>query len=179
MSEVTKTALDSADETPFESLYRSYLGPLIGTVNRIVRNDEIAKEIAHDAFTTVLKEGLPPKQCEARRRVTVIARNNAIDQFRKRKTHALLDREYQEHVLAKPYDAASPENSSIANTELERVWAVFETLPPQQQEIVKLARFTKYDNAAIADKLGISVSNVSTSLRRAMIACASAIGEDE
>jgi len=91
-----------------------------------------------------------------------IARNVAIDHFRRRIVHEPL--EAAVHVAA----AGSPEHDAIRSSERERLGALLADLDERAREIIALRYGAGLTNRAIAKLLGLSETNVGTILYRAI-----------
>ena len=91
-----------------------------------------------------------------------IARNVAIDHFRRRVAHEPLDA--ASHVAA----PGSPELDAIKESDRRRVARLLEALDERAREIIALRYGGGLTNRAIARVLGLSESNVGTILHRAI-----------
>jgi RNA polymerase sigma-70 factor (ECF subfamily) len=91
-----------------------------------------------------------------------IARNVAVDHFRRRVAHEPLDS--AAHVAA----GDSPELDAIRTDAKERLTALLGGLDPRAREIVALRYGSGLTNRAIAKLLGLSETNVGTILHRAI-----------
>ena len=91
-----------------------------------------------------------------------IARNVAIDHFRRRVVHEPLDA--ASHVAA----TGTPELEAIRESDRRRVALLLEALDERSREIIALRYGSGLTNRAIARLLGLSESNVGTILHRAI-----------
>jgi RNA polymerase sigma-70 factor, ECF subfamily len=94
----------------------------------------------------------------------VIARNVAIDHFRRRREHEPL--ESAEHVAAGP----TPEDLAVRRSETEKLGRMLETLPDRDRELLALKYGAGLTNRAIARLTGLTESNVGTLVHRAIVA---------
>ena len=91
-----------------------------------------------------------------------IARNVAIDHFRRRVVHEPLDA--ASHVAA----PGSPELDAITESDRRRVARLLAALDERSREIIALRYGAGLTNRAIARLIGLSESNVGTILHRAI-----------
>jgi|KBSMisStaDraftv2_1062788.scaffolds.fasta_scaffold623075_2 RNA polymerase sigma-70 factor (ECF subfamily) len=91
-----------------------------------------------------------------------IARNVAIDHFRRRVVHEPLDA--ASHVAA----PGSPEHDAIKESDRRRIALLLAALDERSREIIALRYGAGLTNRAIARLLGLSESNVGTILHRAI-----------
>jgi len=88
-----------------------------------------------------------------------IARNVAIDHFRKSRPEVVLEE-------AQATDAATPEQALVRQGELRRLSDLLAGLPPREREVLALKFGAEATNRAIAGLTGLTESNVGTILHR-------------
>ena len=101
-----------------------------------------------------------------------IARNVAIDHFRRSKTRPEVPLEDQ----AVP-DGVTPEDEAVRREEQRRLQALLAELPPRERELIALKYGAGATNRAIAKLTGLSESNVGTILHRTIAALRAAWDE--
>jgi RNA polymerase sigma-70 factor (ECF subfamily) len=89
-----------------------------------------------------------------------IARNVAIDHFRRARPHVPL--EAAEDVAS----ASDPENDAVRRSEFERLTRLLERLQDRERELIALKYGSGLTNRAIARVTGLGESNVGTILHR-------------
>ena len=94
-----------------------------------------------------------------------IARNVAIDHFRRAKTRSEVPLEDD----AVP-DRVTPEDEALRRDEQRRLAALLDGLPPRERELIALKYGGGATNRAIATLTGLSESNVGTILHRTVAA---------
>ena len=94
----------------------------------------------------------------------VIARNVAIDHFRRRRKHESL--EAAEHVAVGP----TPEDLAVRRSENEKLGRLLAGLPDRDRELLALKYGAGLTNRAIARHTGLTESNVGTLVHRAIVA---------
>ena len=93
-----------------------------------------------------------------------IARNVAIDHFRRSKTRPEEPLEDQ----AVP-EGVTPEDEAVRREEQRRLQALLAELPPRERELIALKYGAGVTNRAIATLTGLSESNVGTILHRTVV----------
>ena len=140
---------------------------LVQRINRLVDNDAEAEDLAQDTFVKLWHR--QPKEDDSVGLLYRTAHNLALDHLRAQKVR----QRHQEGVQAEEQDDAHPGPERIAAT-LER-WgylvAELEELPARTRRIFLLNRVEGETYAAIAERLGVSVSTVEKEMMRAMRAC--------
>jgi RNA polymerase sigma-70 factor (ECF subfamily) len=94
----------------------------------------------------------------------VIARNVAIDHFRRRREHESL--EAAEHVATGP----TPEDLAVRRSENEKLGRLLAGLPDRDRELLALKYGAGLTNRAVARHTGLTESNVGTLVHRAIVA---------
>jgi RNA polymerase sigma-70 factor (ECF subfamily) len=89
-----------------------------------------------------------------------IARNVAVDHYRRRRDHAPL--EVAQHVAA----GETPEEMAVRRSDFERLHGLLAALPDRERELVAMKYGAGLTNRAIARQLKLTESNVGTILHR-------------
>jgi RNA polymerase sigma-70 factor (ECF subfamily) len=92
-----------------------------------------------------------------------IARNVAVDHFRRRRDEVGLDAAAQQAAPDK-----TPEQASGLRSDVDRLSALLATLPPREREILALKYGAEATNRTIAKVTGLSESNVGTIIHRTL-----------
>jgi len=100
--------------------------------------------------------------------LAVVARNRAIDVLRRRHPSDPID----EVTLPASIDLAK---QAERNTLMERLRAIMQELPPEQQKSLQLAFFEGLSHSEIADKTGDPLGTVKTRIRLALISLRKAL----
>jgi len=91
-----------------------------------------------------------------------IARNVAIDHFRKGRPEVVLGGDH-------PSGAATPEQDLVRRADLRRLGELLAGLPAREREVLSLKYGAEATNRAIAKVTGLSESNVGTILHRTIV----------
>jgi RNA polymerase sigma-70 factor, ECF subfamily len=152
----------SADEADWDALYAEQLPRVYNFFRYRVGHGPEAEDLTSVTFE---------KAWRARHRyrrdlaafstwLLTIARNVAIDHYRRTRAQAPL--EEAEEVAA----GASPEDLAVRRSDCERLTCLLERLPAQKRELLALKYGAGMTNRAIARLMGLSESNVGTLLHR-------------
>ena len=148
----------------FDRLYRSSRDDVYAYVASLLRDAPAAEEVTAAAFERAYRKRnrFDPKRGEPRAWLFGIARNAALDELRRRGRQA--------ELTAEPTDLNSFGSEEKAEHSERRlaVSAALERLEPRERELIALKFFAGFDNAEIAQVVGISESNAGTRLHRAM-----------
>lgn len=148
---------------PHEPKLRSYLRRRFPTLDDV---DDIVQE----TYARLFRERQAGKVFEARSYLFPVARNVAIDIFRRSRTIAIggLGEMDRLGVLEERPDAAE---SACHDQELELLHEAILLLPERCREIFSLRRLFGLSHREIAEKLGISENTVDAQLCNAIFRC--------
>jgi RNA polymerase sigma-70 factor (ECF subfamily) len=145
-------------------LFDRYGGMVYSVALRVLKDPGHAEDVMQEIFFQVWEN--PKTFVEGRGSLgawlAVVARNRAIDSLRRRKpTDAVED-----VVLAASTNLVSEVER---NTMMEKVRAVLDALPSEQQTSIELAYFEGLSHSEIAAKTGDPLGTVKTRIRSALI----------
>jgi RNA polymerase sigma-70 factor (ECF subfamily) len=149
------------DAIDWEAVYKEELPRVYNFLRYRVGNRATAEDLTSLAFE---------KAWQARRRyrrdraavstwILAIARNVAIDHFRRSRLEVPIDDAHAEHD-------ETPETVAVRHGELRRLEALLRDVPPRERELLALKFGAGATNRAIAKLTGLSESNVGTILHR-------------
>ena len=149
-----------------QSLYLIVLG--------IVEEEEEAKDIVADAFEKLLRNRAKINDAEhLGRYLFIVARNGAIDYFRKLETRRRA-KDQLGHLAETQY--TEPTESEIIHVRLlEKIAQNVQRLPEQRKKIFLLFYFIDEDVRSIANRLNLKEQTVRNQLNRAIIALRKAL----
>jgi RNA polymerase sigma-70 factor (ECF subfamily) len=158
----------------FEGLYRAHYAALCDTIYRYVRSRDTARELAQDLFLRVWDDLSAGRQTlPTAAYLHVAARNRALRAIRHRQVEA----RWEERQFAEPEGERSGPEHTIAEQELaQAVITAMHELPDRCRLVFSLSRHDHLPNAAIAAKLGISISTVEQQMWRALKALRAKLG---
>jgi len=155
-------ALVPANEADWDALYAEQLPRIYNFFRYRVGHGPVAEDLTSRTFE---------KAWIARRRyrrdlarfstwLMAIARNVAVDHWRKQREHVPLDE------MAHPHGGERPDEWAERRDDEERLNALLAALPDRERELVALKYGAGLTNRAIARQLGLTESNVGTILHR-------------
>ena len=168
---------DSQDRSAFQSLFDHFAPRVKSYLQARGASPDQAEEAVQEAMLNVWRKAhqYDPKKASASTWIFAIARNARIDLVRKTIRPEL---DPNDPALVPDAPKAAIETVSAAQ-EAIRIRGRVAALPPEQQEVLKLAFFEDIPHAEIAKKLGIPLGTVKSRIRLAVQRIRSEIGEEE
>ncbi|WP_288005975.1 RNA polymerase sigma factor [Thermonema sp.] len=157
----------------FELLVARHRDRLMATIVNIVKDEALAEDILQETFIKALmtlRKGKYQEEGKFVAWVSRIAYNLAIDHFRKNKrypTGPIEGNEDFENDLA--FCEESIEEQQIQEERIQKLHALIETLPPAQQEVVKMRHFQNMSFQEIAQATNVSINTALGRMRYALI----------
>jgi RNA polymerase sigma-70 factor (ECF subfamily) len=145
----------------FEALYRSSVDDVFAYAAALLRDRSAAEEVTAAAFERALRRAHTFDAARGSHRAWLfgIVRNAALDELRRRRRTAALPAE-----IGPPGELDDPDEAARRVT----VRAALAQLEPRDRELVALRFHGGLDHNEIAGVLGISATNASTRLHRAL-----------
>jgi RNA polymerase sigma factor (sigma-70 family) len=164
-------AVRSGDESAFAELYSRYGGPILGYVGGILGDQGRAEDVTQDVFVSAFRAMRSSDRAIAFKPwIYEIARNACIDDFRRRQRsrevsadgdQAVADR--RDHVAAAP----SPHAQLERRQQLDNLRGAFSGLTNKQHKVLMLRELEGCSYEQIAQKTGMSIPKVESTLFRA------------
>lgn len=150
--------MQQGDRGAFEAIYNHYKHRLAATLIRLLRDDELAKDVLQDLFMRIwnsrgqIDAGQPFRAYLYR-----IAENLVIDHYRK----AARNHTMQAAMLRADYDVhRQTEERIFAKDELAYVRSIINKLPQQQRRAYVLHKFEGKSYREISELMNISPSTI-------------------
>ncbi len=163
------------DQAAFEQVYDALAGPVHGLALRIVRDPQLAEDVAQEALVEVWRVAarFRPEQGSARSFVLTIAHRRAVDRVRSEQSHAdrlLTHGPRQATTTTEQADHPEQVVDAIdAQWRAARVRKGLAALTPLQREALELTYYKGYTNRQLAESLGIPLGTAKARIRDAMI----------
>lgn len=154
--------LIEGDEDAFCELYVAYKNRLIYFAMYFLRSRDYAEDVYQEAFAAIWKgrSFIDPDIAFSRYLYTIV-RNRVFNQLRDQEREAI----FYEQLLREADAEHNDTYRAIFSDDLHRLLVeAIAQLTPRQREIFELSRVNHLSHKEIADKLGISVSTVSSSI---------------
>ena len=174
------TALDEAelinkikqrDEKALAKLYDHYAKLLYGFILSIVKKQEEAEDVLQELFVQIWEKSstFDVARGSVYTWLVTLARNRAIDRTRS-KQFRLQDRTVSDIAVEKiPHpDDHSPFDSVVMQERAQLVRHALQSLPIEQQEVIRIAYFGGYSQSEIAAELNLPLGTVKTRIRQGM-----------
>ena len=157
----------AGDQSALEELMQRWRRPVYSLALRILRNPELAEEVAQDVFLKVWKHsGVFEEQRGAFSSwVLTMTHHGSIDALRRAKARGSQVTSTLDNVVAATLPSPRPGVSTWQKMKPEQA---LETLPEKQREVVELAYFGGYTREEMSKILGEPVGTVKTRLRDAV-----------
>lgn len=162
-----KALKDKPSSATLAAIYYRYQGLIVRYLRFLGTDDaEEIKEVLSFVFTTVWEQRNTIAQKEKPVNWLLrIARNKAVDQFRKRKKPFL-------HAIDDKLEAIAPQTSAAAieYKELEQlILQAADQLPPQEKKVFLLNKVEGLSQLEISRQEGVSLQTVRNQLHRALL----------
>ncbi len=155
----------SRDREAFARLFAHFAPRLKSYLMRSGAGAAAAEDFAQDAMLNVWRKAAlyDPARASPSSWVFAIARNLRIDALRREQRRTFVLDASDEPDSLPPADAIMADQETA-----QRVLAVLETLPPDQQKVIRLSFFYDMAHAEIAQQLGLPLGTVKSRLRLAL-----------
>jgi len=161
------------DESAFATLLNRHKSKVLTTIFLIVKDREHAEDLLQDTFLKVvrkLKSGEYSNEGEFVQWVCRIARNMAIDSFRKDKRYPHQDIDEMPRVHNSViYSEESIESLKIKDDTHALLRKTIQALPEVQREVVMMRHFAEMSFQEIAEETGVSINTALGRMRYALI----------
>jgi RNA polymerase sigma factor (sigma-70 family) len=158
------------DREAFAALYGRYAPAAYGLASRVTGQENLAQEVVHDSFLALWRapEAFDPARAPFRTFFLSLVHHRAVDTVR---------REERLRRRSERMNPGALDVEDVADAVVDQAWlaelrgrvrAALDALPPEQREVLELAYFHGYTQAAIAEQLGIPLGTVKTRTLAAM-----------
>jgi RNA polymerase sigma-70 factor (ECF subfamily) len=162
----------TGDQQAMADLYDRYSGVVYAVALRVLADTAAAEDILQDIFMQLWRN---PSAFDSSRGslapwLSVIARNRAIDQIRKRKPET----DVEDVVIAVDADL---ESSTARRLSIDKVRGALSEMPPVQRKLLEMAFFEGLTHTEIASKTGEPLGTVKTRIRAGLLALRKAVSK--
>lgn len=150
ISQKVLTDLKNRQEYAFEIVYQEYYRLIYYISFRIVKDEELAKDIMQETFLSLMEHIKEYNESGTLKSyLTSIAKNKSLNAIQKNKRQVSLDEESENRLVSR-----SPADDVDTLLTIER------TLSPEDAEIVTLKILFSYNFKEIADEMNLSLNMV-------------------
>lgn len=166
----------AGDRAAFDRVYLATSAKLYGVVLRILQRRDLTDDIVQEVYVRIWQRAgdYDASRASPITWMATIARNRALDEVRKA-AHVRLDDSPDALEVA---DDARPADAQLAaRQELKRLLGCLERLPPEKQDMVRLAYLDGWSRDALAQRFGHPVATIKTWLHRSLKQLKDCLGE--
>lgn len=158
--------LKSKDKKGFAMLYDSYSPALYGVVLKIVRSEEIAKDVLQDSFVKIWIHIDAYDRCKGNLFTWLlnIARHTAIDKIRSREFKCIS----QSYSIENKLSLINKSSHTLTRAESIGIREQVDKLKPTYHSIIDLIYFKGYTHAEVAEELHIPLGTVKSRVKTAL-----------
>jgi RNA polymerase sigma-70 factor (ECF subfamily) len=157
------------DEAAFERLYDALAGPVLGLVQRVLRDPAQSEEVAQEVLVELWRTATRYRADRGgvRTWALTLAHRRAVDRVRSAQASTERDDRVAKSELDRPFDQVADEVTG--RLEREQVRRCVGTLTDLQRESVVLAYYGGYTYREVAQLLDVPLGTVKTRLRDGLI----------
>ncbi len=158
------TECGQGDRRAFKQLYELTASTIFGLLVTVLRDREVAREVAQEVYVTVWKKSstFDRDKGNALSWMSTIARNRAIDRIRAERARGFV--QFTDEVP----DMADLGPSAEVSADAVAVRRALGNLRPEYRKAVLLSYFNGYTNSELADVMEIPVGTAKTWIRRGL-----------
>ena len=171
LSQLLERVGRAADRQAFAALFKHFAPRLKSYLARSGSTESQAEDFAQEAMVSVWRKAgsFDAQQAAASTWIFAIARNLRVDYFRRLGHRMETTEQDLEGAAAEEADPDPTPELQLHGQQCERsVRAALQTLPPEQQQVLRLSFFEEHPHARIAEELGIPLGTVKSRVRLAM-----------
>ena len=164
----------SGDRSAISELIERHSQRVRSYIGMMVRNDDIADDIFQETFIKAVKvidEGRYTDSGKFLSWVLRIAHNRVLDHFRREKSSRQINETEAGYDMIGTLRLAEPntEDDMIQGEIEQTIRELINSLPDEQQEVVRLRYFSKLSFQEIADETEVSINTALGRMRYALI----------
>ncbi len=162
------STLKNKQHNAYEYLYDNYSEALYGVIHKVLNDDEQANDILQDTIVTIWQkiDSYNPEKGTLFTWMLNIARNKAIDEFRKNKRNPKISiDELSVHTL----DMQNVNNLEVNATDVIGLKKIVNGLKPDLRQMIDMHYFNGMTHQEITDATQMPLGTVKTKIRTAMM----------
>ncbi len=160
---MTQRESNQNDATWRHEMVRQYEAPLVRYATRLMRDEHRARDVAQDTFLKFCREPRQKIESRVRQWLFAVCRNRAMDVLKKENRMTTLSEDQTQNCAGRDDDPTV----GVERQDAVRVAvAALESLPTNQQEVIRLKVQDGLSYREISEVTGLSVSNVGFLLHR-------------
>jgi RNA polymerase sigma-70 factor, ECF subfamily len=168
----------AGDDAALAELYDRHAPLVFGVALKIVREQNEAEDVVHDAFVAIVERAdqFRPERGSVVAWLVTTVRNLALDRTRRRSRRAQITDEELRHEPNEP--VPDPESLSWLEHRRTAVLAALDRVPEAQRRTLEIAFFEGLSYPEIAEREGVPLGTVKSRAARALAALRAALEGD-
>lgn len=160
--------ISEGDQDAMKKFYKKTVRLVYSMSHRIISNSEEAEETALEVFMYVWNSAsqYDPELSKPITWLLMITRSRAIDKIRKSVRAVQIDDSKDECLLA---GSENPEDACISSERRKIVKHAMSQLTSKQKDVIELSYYHQFSHSEIAQRVGIPVGSVKSTIRVAMV----------
>jgi len=167
--------LRAGDPAAFSRVYSRYFHSLLAVASRVVKDEEAARDIVQDVFTTIWRDPRKRTWQSLRGFLESMTRSLAIDRYREEDARGRRERRWGRTMPARPW---GPDEMHEWRRLERRLTGVIDDLPRRQGEAFVLTQLRGLTHAEAGEEMGISRRTVESHLAAARVALRRRLGPE-
>ncbi|GJM15773.1 MAG: RNA polymerase [Thermodesulfobacteriota bacterium] len=170
--------ISNGDENAMRTFYQQTVRLVYSMSHKIISNPEEAEEVALEVFMYVWNNAskYDSDLSKPLSWLLMITRSRSIDKIRKSAKTVHIDDSIDDSMVT---GTDNPEDTYVASEMRKITKHAMAQLTPKQKEVVELSYYHQYSHSEIADKVGIPVGSVKSTIRVAMVKMKNIINEEQ
>ncbi|MBL0054375.1 MAG: sigma-70 family RNA polymerase sigma factor [Bacteroidetes bacterium] len=162
------SALKNKQHIAYEYLYDNYSEALYGVIHKVLNDDEQANDILQDTIVTIWQkiDSYNPEKGTLFTWMLNIARNKAIDEFRKNKRNPKIS---IDELSVHTFDMQNVNNLEVNATDVIGLKKIVNGLKPDLRQMIDMHYFNGMTHQEITDATQMPLGTVKTKIRTAMM----------
>ena len=165
---VLLSQISEGDQEAMREFYKKTVRLVYSISRRIICNSEEAEETALEVFMYVWNSAsqYDPELSKPLSWLLMITRSRAIDKIRKSAKSVKTD-DYKDESFV--IGTENPEDTCISSERRKIVRNAMSQLTSKQKEVIELSYYHQYSHSEIAERVGIPVGSVKSTIRVALV----------
>ncbi len=161
-------ALRSGETEALGQLYDRHAGLVYGISRKVLGNTQEAEDLTQDIFVKLAEQAsYDPKRGSLRTFLMVLTRSRAIDRVRSRQSSQKNKTRWQADYL--PPTPSLSAYDMVKDEQVHDIKVALSQLSEQQQQVLHLAYYEGFTQAAIADRLNAPLGTIKARARRGLL----------
>lgn len=158
--------IEEGKEEAFETLFMKYYTPLVVFAQKILVDEDLAKETVQDVFVMFYEKREKLNiHSSLKSHLYQSVKNRCLNQIKRNQ----IRRDHHANIFDDKKNEEAFVEDKLQETELEaKIYAIVHSLPDQCRRIFEMSRFDGITNQEIADKLSLSKRTVETQISKAL-----------